>query len=205
MIGALRRRPTVVAALLVLLLGTAAGRWAAGLELSTAALIAWCVATLVHIGPTAWLMQHASPEDLRRHADLLDEGQSGVMAASVAAVVASVAGAVWHIGVLGEEPAQVVLGITTIALSWLLVHMQFAAHYCHEYWQHGGGLDFPGDEAPDFSEFVYFALTIGMTFQVSDVTTSSRAMRRVVSAQALLSFLFNAVIVAGAVNLAVGR
>jgi uncharacterized membrane protein len=43
-----------------------------------------------------------------------------------------------------------------------------------------------------------------MTCQVSDVTTGSAAMRRLVLLHGLVSFLFNAVIVGAAVNIAAG-
>ena len=43
-------------------------------------------------------------------------------------------------------------------------------------------LDFPGDEAPDYWDFVYFSFVIGMTWQVSDVAVASRPMRHTVTA-----------------------
>ncbi|MFO0004532.1 MAG: DUF1345 domain-containing protein [bacterium] len=76
--------------------------------------------------------------------------------------------------------------------------------YAHEYWQAQQGIAFPGDEEPLFSDFLYLAFTIGMTFQTSDVSFTSRSLRRVVLAHALVSFLFNVVIIAAAVNLAAG-
>jgi uncharacterized membrane protein len=95
----------------------------------------------------------------------------------------------------------------TIAISWGFVHHLFGVRYAHEYWQMGGrGLDFPkgieGEERPDFTDFLYFAFTIGMTFQTSDVAVSARLLRQLTLVHALVSFLFNAVIVAAAVNLA---
>jgi uncharacterized membrane protein len=43
-----------------------------------------------------------------------------------------------------------------------------------------------------------------MTFQVSDVTTSSPVIRRLVLTHGLVSFGFNAVILAAAVNIVAG-
>ena len=63
-----------------------------------------------------------------------------------------------------------------------------------------GGLAFPGNLAPDYPDFFYFSLVIGMTFQVSDVAVTSRRMRRLVTAHGMLSFAFNLVILALAVN-----
>ena len=43
-----------------------------------------------------------------------------------------------------------------------------------------------------------------MTAQVSDVTTSSPGMRRLVLLHGILSFIFNAAVIAGTVNIAAG-
>ena len=64
-------------------------------------------------------------------------------------------------------------------------------------------LDFPGG-APAGVDFAYFAFTIGMTFQTSDVTISSRVLRRWVLGHAVLAFGFNTVILAMAVGAATG-
>jgi uncharacterized membrane protein len=68
------------------------------------------------------------------------------------------------------------------------------------YEKHARGLQFPGEEAPDYWDFLYFSMTIGMTFQVSDVTISAKAIRRLVLVHALISFLFNTVIIALTIN-----
>jgi uncharacterized membrane protein len=97
------------------------------------------------------------------------------------------------------------LAILAIMLSWFYVHLLFAQDYAHEYWMQERGIEFPGgDGTPEFSEFLYFAFTIGMTFQVSDVTTSSAGMRRLVLIHGLVAFAFNAVILAATVNIVAG-
>ena len=101
-------------------------------------------------------------------------------------------------------PPEVALALVSIGLSWVFVHLLFAVRYAHEYWQAGGGLDFPGDEKPAFGDFLYFAFTIGMTFQTSDVAVSKRLLRQLTLVHALVSFLFNVVILAAAVNVAAG-
>ena len=66
-----------------------------------------------------------------------------------------------------------------------------------------GGIAF-GDEPPDYRDFAYLALTIGMTFQVSDTDLTARRVRRVALHHALLSFVFGAVILAITVNSVAG-
>jgi len=111
---------------------------------------------------------------------------------------------------LGEH---VGLAAFTVVLSWFLIHTVFTMHYAHAYYRtedpdergrHGSGLNFPGeeDDEPDFIDFAYFAFVIGMTFQVSDVAITSKLIRRLSLVHALLSFLFNTVILALAINLA---
>lgn len=68
-----------------------------------------------------------------------------------------------------------------------------------------GGLEFPGKEPPDDFDFAYFSFTIGMCFQVSDVSVSSRLIRRTVLVHSLVSFLYNTAILALALNLVFGR
>jgi uncharacterized membrane protein len=79
-------------------------------------------------------------------------------------------------------------------------------HYAHDFYQEnggkGGGLAFPGREEPDYWDFVYFSFVIGMTSQVSDVAIISKTMRRTASAHGIVSFVFNAALLALAVNIA---
>ena len=67
-----------------------------------------------------------------------------------------------------------------------------------------GGLEFPGEKQPDYLDFLYFSLVLGMTFQVSDVQITARKFRRLATLHGLLSFLFNTIILALTVNIAGG-
>ena len=81
--------------------------------------------------------------------------------------------------------ASIVLIVATLALAWLFANMVFTLHYAHLYYlQKGGrdrgGIQVPGVKEPDYWDFLYFAFTLGMTFQTSDVTISDAHVRRVV-------------------------
>lgn len=97
--------------------------------------------------------------------------------------------------------------LVTVILAWLLAHTIFALRYARLFYGprggKDGGLDFPGDEPPDDFDFAYFAFTVGMCFQVSDVTISNRSIRRTVLLHGLISFGYNTAIVALALNLLV--
>lgn len=111
------------------------------------------------------------------------------------------------------QTANIFLAGGTIVLSWLLIHTVFSLHYAHMYYRssgrsaankNGGGLQFPGDEAPEFLDFAYFSFVVGMTCQVSDVQISSRPLRQMALLHGLLSFIFNTVILAWSINLLAG-
>jgi uncharacterized membrane protein len=103
---------------------------------------------------------------------------------------------------------RLALAAIMILLSWAFTHTIFAFHYAHEYYSErahkDGGLNFPGDEPPDYWDFVYFSFVVGMTSQVSDVAVTSSALRRLVAALGAVSFIFNATLLALTVNIAAG-
>jgi uncharacterized membrane protein len=109
-----------------------------------------------------------------------------------------------------DRTLSIGFSITTIFLSWLLIHTVFALYYAHEFHSEGrsgsrgqgGGLKFPDDHTPDYLDFLYFSFVVGTTAQTSDVAVCSRAMRRVVMLHGILSFFFKTAVIALAVNIA---
>ena len=95
----------------------------------------------------------------------------------------------------------IALALAVVSLSWLTVHTLYLVRYGDQYYSDPiGGIEFNDDSPPDYRDFAYLALTIGMTFQVSDTTLKSKAMRQLAIRHALLSFLFVAVIGALTIN-----
>ncbi len=97
----------------------------------------------------------------------------------------------------------------TLLLSWLVTHALFALRYAHEFYQTPGlsgamegGLEFLGGLPPDYWDFFYFAVVLGMTFQVFDVQITSRKLRRLATMHDVVSFAYNTSIVALSVNMA---
>jgi uncharacterized membrane protein len=97
------------------------------------------------------------------------------------------------------------LCLATVALAWGMTQTAFAFRYARLYYRADsegvGGLELPGKEAPDYFDFAYFAFTIGMCFQVSDVCVTSTQIRRTVLLHAVISFAYNSVILAFVLNL----
>lgn len=100
--------------------------------------------------------------------------------------------------------------LATLLIAWLFSNLVYTLHYAHIFYggdaggTDRGGLIFPGTGHPTYGDFAYFAFTLGMTFQTSDVTISNRAMRRLVLVQSMAAFLFNIGILAFAINILAG-
>jgi uncharacterized membrane protein len=171
--------------------------WALGLSLEIAAMLGWSAHVLIYATLLLRRLGEATAETMRARARKMSEGRGAITALSVGAAASSLLFLVVRWEGLGGP-----IAILAILLSWIYVHLLFAQDYAHEYWMLEKGLVFPGgDGTPEFSEFLYLAFTIGMTFQVSDVTTDSPAMRRLVMLHGLVAFAFNAVILAATVNI----
>lgn len=104
------------------------------------------------------------------------------------------------------------LGLMALSLAgaWLLIQCVFTLHYARVYYKTGEkgepdqGLAFPDRKDPDYLDLLYYSAVIGMTSQVSDVSIRSRAMRHLTLLHALLSFAFNLIVLATAVNVIAG-
>jgi uncharacterized membrane protein len=95
----------------------------------------------------------------------------------------------------------ITLGVLSVTLSWSLVHTVFTLRYARAYYAAPeGGIDFNEDDPPTYLDFAYLAMTIGMTFQVSDTNLTTKRIRRIALGHALLSYLFGAVIVGLVIN-----
>lgn len=92
-------------------------------------------------------------------------------------------------------------GLLSIVISWATVHMLYALRYAAMYYSDPeGGIDFNSKQRPRFSDFLYMAYTVGMTYQIADTDIESSAFRRVVLGHAMLSFVFGTAIIATTIN-----
>jgi uncharacterized membrane protein len=172
-------------------------------RVATRVLAAWDAGVAVYLAAVFVLMR-SDVGRIRRRAALQDEGRFVILVLVAGAALASLGAIVWQLGA-GRMPAHLALATATILLSWMFVHVIFALHYAHEFYAaggHGAGLTFPGGDEPDYWDFLYFSLVIGMTSQVSDVAVTGRTIRRTVAAHGVVSFLFNAALIALTVNIA---
>lgn len=195
----------------LLAIGLGAAFRAAGLPYSRAALLAFDVAALVFLLATARAFTRATPQSMRERAQLVDVGRSAVLWSSVA-ISCLIVMALWmelRSSSGGSGALDMIAAAVSIVLSWLYMNMIFALHYAHGYYSRRSpthkGLEFPGTPEPDYWDFAYFALVLGMTFQVSDVQIVNRRLRRTALVHSVIAFFFNVFIIAISVNVAAGR
>jgi uncharacterized membrane protein len=175
--------------------------WAA----PTRMLAAWDMAVLVYLVTTLGTCVRSDVTRIRRRAAEDDEGAPALLVLVGAATLASLGAILLELAAVktaAEPKFHLTLAAATILLSWLFAHVIFALHYADQHYDVGNGLNFPGEEAPDYWDFLYFSLVIGMTCQVSDVAIANRTMRRTATAHGVFSFIFNTAILALTVNIA---
>jgi uncharacterized membrane protein len=171
-----------------------------------AMLIGWDVGSLFLITWIWWAVWGLNAEECEKHANREDPGarltELLLLSAGVA-LLAAVGEALIRAGnATGTTKAYLIsLGLISVASSWGLVQTVFTLRYARSYYSRPvGGIDFNEDDPPTYLDFAYLALTIGMTFQVSDTNIGTKRIRRVALSHALLSYLFGAVILALVIN-----
>jgi uncharacterized membrane protein len=178
----------------------------------TRALVAGDLASAFMLAVQLFIIARADAAETRRRAGAYDPGRRYVW---LLVISASVLGLFASAVIIRQGKStdsfegvlHLILCFVTVALMWMLTHASFTLRYAHLYYRGAakGGISFPGDEDPDDGDFAYFAFTIGMTFQVSDTNITSREIRGTALRHGLLSFVFNTVIVAVALNLVIGQ
>ena len=170
---------------------------------------------LVYLVLILHLTLGTGPERLRERAKTEDEGMVLISALTVAAIAFSLVSIFTLLNSAhGDDGVGLALALASVPLGWISLHTMAAQHYGNLYYAEEagedgkpgdrGGLDFPGDGDPEAWDFLYFSFVIGMTAQTSDVEISHKRMRRAALAHSIASFFFNTVLVAVAVNAALG-
>jgi len=174
---------------------------------------AWDAGALVLLVLVWRIILSCSPEETARRAATEDVGRSFVWAAvllgsTVSIFAANVALRNARTMAPQAERELTLLCLLAVATAWFLCHTTYAMRYAHLYYRDDGdlgGLGFPGTEMPSLLDFAYYSFTIGMCFQVSDVTVTQHRMRLATLVHALLSFAFNTAVLALALNLLFGQ
>jgi uncharacterized membrane protein len=214
----LRSRPRLVLCAAVgIALGLALPHY---LRPATRALIAWNAAVLGYLASTSVMIARSDQETVRRRARFQDEGRLLILILAIGTACASMGAIVLELGPVKNMqgwPKALHLGLTvmTVIDSWMFMHLTFAIHYAHEYYdelranpdkklEERGGLAFPGGEPPNYVDFLYYAYVIGLASQTADVATTSRSMRMLTAVHGGLAFFYNLAILGLTVNIASG-
>ncbi|WP_151448875.1 DUF1345 domain-containing protein [Lacisediminimonas profundi] len=176
-------------------------------------LAGWNVGVWAYLVSLAWLVVRANPDEVRVIAAQEDNSARMVLVILSLAAVLSVAAIAFeltgtrHLS-LADRLGHYAFTAVTLVGSWLMLGMVFTIHYAHLFYRadhRHRPLMFPGGrEQPDYWDFLYFSFTIAVAAQTSDVIVLSHTLRRLVLAQSVLSFLFNAAILGLSVNIAAG-
>jgi uncharacterized membrane protein len=188
--------------------------WRLGIQPSTRLIGALDIGGVAFLALIGGMVGTSSAEGTRDRAERLDEGPVGMVVAICGAAFLGLGAIVLETRGAKNLPPDIVwwhlaLAAGSIVLAWLVTHALFGLHYAHRFYgnvgdseSHRGGLEIPGAEAPDYWDFLYFSFTVGMTCQTSDVQVTGHTMRRLTLVHGVLSFFFNTVVLALAINIA---
>ena len=182
---------------------------------STSIVAAIDLGGLLFLALTAIMVFRATPESTQARAADLDEGEVGMVLVTLAAGAVSLTAVFLEASAASAagkaaEALHLLLAAASIVIAWLVLHTLFGLHYAHLYYSDlgeapiRGGLKFSGDDPPDYWDFLYFSFVVGMTCQTSDTGVTERHFRRLSLLQGVVSFFFNTVILAMAINIAAG-
>jgi uncharacterized membrane protein len=174
-------------------------------------LVGWTIASIVFV---VWVLLIIWPMDHKRTAEYAlreDPSRTGADIVLLIASVASLGAVGYALFQAGHSPAghQLLLtsiSIASVVISWVLIHTIYTLRYAYLYYSKTivGRVDFKHDHEPEYSDFIYLAFTVGMTYQVADTDLIGSDFRKAVLKHSLLSYLFGVVIIATTISLIAG-
>ncbi|MGM8062476.1 DUF1345 domain-containing protein [Vogesella indigofera] len=210
----LRAHPRLLVAILFGVVLARLAPWFSPVPPLTAFLVGWNGGACLYLLLAAHMMRQSDDDKIHRHAQVQDEGRHVLLLLVVLSALVCLLAIVVELSLARQAGGvqrlgHIALSGLTIVTSWLFTQTMFALHYAHSYFlarhrRHPPGLDFPGQETPNYSDFFYFSVVIGTSAQTADVALSSRAMRRIGTLHCLLSFAFNTTVLALMINIAAG-
>jgi uncharacterized membrane protein len=194
---------STLAGLLLLAVLPPSLRWA------TRLLLAWDLMAAIYVGFALWMMLRSTVETCRARAAFYDQSDWVLLTIIIASSAASFAAIFAELGAIKAHQVSPALALIvtggTVVLSWTFTNVLFTLHYANVYYRPHtqgppGGLDFPGEHAPDYRDFLYYAFVIGCACQTADVNTTSRPMRLISLVHGIVAFAFNTAVLALAIN-----
>jgi uncharacterized membrane protein len=177
-------------------------------------IVGWNAGAWLYLALAGGMMFGPRRQSARHWARLEDEGQWLVLLLVCLAAAASLSAIVMELAVVKDmrgwqRATHIGLAVLTLLSSWAFTHVMFALHYARAFYAEearggSGGLEFPGTDQPDYSDFLYFAFIIGTSGQTADVSFTSSCQRRTGTVHCVLAFFFNATVLALMINIAAG-
>ena len=182
---------------------------------ATRAVVTWIAYSASALIMTWYVILSADPSEAAREACIQDSSRTAIFIFVVLAAIFSVFAVGAELGTAkGLDRAylagHILFSLVAIFTSWSLVHTVFTLRYAHVFYdtptndEAHGGLAFPDEQKPDYLDFAYFSFTIGMCFQTSDVSITSRRLRRLALVHSVISFCFNLAILGLSINMISG-
>jgi uncharacterized membrane protein len=203
--------------LLAGVVGALAGWYASrhGLLIGAASLVGWNVAAAAFVIPTGWILLTSDHADCRANAKIEDENRAVLMAiilgsvgVSLGAIIVALKESKLHAGHQQDAPWIMGLSILTLVMSWLVVQCLYTLHYAHRYFGDrdgdgapDGGIEFPGEPPQTYRDFIYVSVCVGSTCQVSDFNITTTKFRNLVTTHAVITFVFNTMVLALGINI----
>jgi len=173
---------------------------------SAAILAGWDVAVVIYLAwvwIAVWRLDPGTTARLAKREDPSAPVAELVVISAGIAMLVAVGFALVRAGQAtdGMKAFLVTLGLLSVVLSWTIVHTVYALWYARAYYSEpDGGIEFNEEEPPTYTDFAYFAFTVGMTYQVADTNITSKVIRRTTLHHAFLSYLFGAVLLGLVIN-----
>lgn len=170
-------------------------------------LVGWILFSITFL-TFSWIIIYTMPTEQIKQLAIQEDGPRlfihiFILLCSITSLVAIVAAAIALNNHDKHQIIYLIVAVSSLMCAWLIIHTLYIFHYARMYYGNDsiGGLEFPGNEEPDYLDFAYFSLDMGTTFQVSDVMITSKKIRQTVMFHGLLAFGLNTFVVAMIINL----
>jgi hypothetical protein len=173
--------------------------------------LSWIVASSLYVLSTFLMMYFSTKENIAHLSEKEDDGAIFILLTTLLGSIISLVVIVMIMTdikslIISDTAKEISLVLLTFISSWFLIHTAFTLHYAHVYYQDyektkQPPLLFPSTLNPNYVDFLYFSLVLGMTCQTADVNIASSRMRCLAMIQGLTAFLFNTTLLVLTINL----
>jgi uncharacterized membrane protein len=178
----------------------------------TRVLVSWNAGVLLFLVLIWKLMFGLNAKQISKRYEPEDEAAPVILVISIIGAILAMASIVAYLSTMDvvlpshRAPHMALAGLTVID-TWVLIPTMFTVHYADMFYSAAPKerpLRFPDTSEPVFLDFAYFSFTIAAACQTADISTAQGAIRKVVIAQSVLSFFFNASVLGFAINVTAG-